>query len=224
MENELKRSGKSLDDYRGSLLKRILNSTGVKSLNRLVTDIGLGRKTSSLVAEKFYDGLQIRESDQNTKIFSELKNNKIDGVQAVFAKCCLPIPGDQIIGHSDTERGIVIHHNRCREVTKYKNKSDRLIPTFWSEESKPHNYACHLKVMCENGPGVLADIASRFTKSNINIISVESKEISKDFTEISIDVEISALVDLKKIMQKVRAMKTVSSCKREINDQKKTNE
>mgnify|MGYP006227303619 FL=1 len=223
LENELKRSGKSLDDYRGSLLKRILNSAGVKSLNRLVTDIGLGRKTSSLVAEKFYDGLQIREADKNTKIFSELKNNKIDGVQAIFAKCCLPIPGDQIIGHSDTERGIVIHHNKCREIAKYKNKSDRLIPTVWSEASKPHNYACHLKVMCENGPGVLADIASRFTTSNINIISVESKEISKDFTEIFIDVEIGSLFELKRIMQKVRSMKTVSSCKREINDQKKTN-
>ena len=57
LENELKRSGKSLDDYRGSLLKESLHSAGVKSLNRLVTDIGLGRKTSSLVAEKFYDGI-----------------------------------------------------------------------------------------------------------------------------------------------------------------------
>ena len=118
----------------------------------------------------------------------------------------------------------MIHHNKCREIAKYKNKSDRvLIPTVWSEASKPHNYACHLKVMCENGPGVLADIASRFTTSNINIISVESKEISKDFTEIFIDVEIGSLFELKKIMQKVRSMKTVSSCKREINDQKKTN-
>ena len=69
LENELKRSGKSLDDYRGSLLKRILNSAGVKSLNRLVTDIGLGRKTSSLVAEKFYDELQIREMIRIQKYF-----------------------------------------------------------------------------------------------------------------------------------------------------------
>ena len=92
MENELKRSGKSLDDYRGSLLKRILNSAGVKSLNRLVTDIGLGRKTSSLVAEKFYDELQIREADKNTKIFSELKNNKIDGVQAFLQNVVYQYP------------------------------------------------------------------------------------------------------------------------------------
>ena len=50
LESELKRSGKALKEYRGNILKSILQKTGVKSLNQLLTDIGLGKKTSTIVA------------------------------------------------------------------------------------------------------------------------------------------------------------------------------
>ena len=75
--------------------------------------------------------------------------------------------------------------------------------------------------MSDNGPGVLADIASTFTKSDINIISVLSKSVGSKLTEFSFDIEIYDLDELKKIMRKVRSMKIVSSCVREINEAKK---
>ena len=107
LESELKRSGKALKEYRGNILKRILKRVGVKSLNQLLTDIGLGRKTSTIVAERFYDGLQIRKDKTNVSKSFELKNNKIDGLTVTYARCCMPIEGDSIVAHLDTERGIV---------------------------------------------------------------------------------------------------------------------
>ena len=76
-------------------------------------------------------------------------------------------------------------------------------------------------MLSESGPGVLADIASTFTKSDINIISVVSKSAGSKLTEFSFDIEITDLGELKKIMQKVRSMKIVSSCVRDINEAKK---
>ena len=58
-------------------------------------------------------------------------------------------------------------------------------------------------------------------RDSINIISVVSKSAGSKLTEFSFDIEIYNLEELKKIMQKVRAMKIVSSCVREINESKK---
>ena len=221
LESELKRSGKPLKEYRGSILRSILKSTGVRSLNQLLTDIGLGRKTSTIVAERFFDGLQIRKDKKKIAKSFELKNNKIDGLTVAYAKCCMPVQGDSIVAHSDTERGIVIHHSRCNEVAPFKQDKDRYIPSFWSKDHKKQARPCHIKVLSESGPGVLADIASTFTKSDINIISVISKSAGSKLTEFSFDIEIYNLEELKKIMRKVRSMKTVTSCVRDINEAKK---
>ena len=197
-----------------------LKRVGVKSLNQLLTDIGLGRKTSTIVAERFYDGLQIRKDKRNAVKSFELKNNKIDGLGVIYAKCCMPIDGDSIVAHSDTERGIVIHHAKCKQVAPFKQDKDRYIPSFWSKNNRRQVRPCHIKVLSESGPGVLADIASTFTKSAINIISVVSKSAGSKLTEFNFDIEIYNLEELKKIMRKVRSMKIVSSCVREINEAK----
>ncbi len=198
LESELKRSGKPLKEYRGSILRSILKSTGVRSLNQLLTDIGLGRKTSTIVAERFFDGLQIRKDKKKIAKSFELRNNKIDGLTVAYAKCCMPVQGDSIVAHSDTERGIVIHHSRCNEVAPFKQDKDRYIPSFWSKDHKKQARPCHIKVLSESGPGVLADIASTFTKSDINIISVISKSAGSKLTEFSFDIEIYNSEELKK--------------------------
>ena len=61
LESELKRGGVSLDQYRGNTMSRILKMIGVRSLNELLTDLGLGKKTGKFVAERFYEGLKYLE-------------------------------------------------------------------------------------------------------------------------------------------------------------------
>ena len=58
---------KSLKEYRGGTLKKILDSIGVTSLNKLMTELGLGKRTGSIIAERFYSGLQIREGIEEPK-------------------------------------------------------------------------------------------------------------------------------------------------------------
>jgi len=92
LETELKRSGIKLSDYKGATLKRVLGSIGVPSLTKLMTDLGLGKKTGNIVAQKFYEGLQIRKNSGDQQISPlRLANKKIEGVSVVFAKCCRPI-------------------------------------------------------------------------------------------------------------------------------------
>jgi guanosine-3',5'-bis(diphosphate) 3'-pyrophosphohydrolase len=192
LESELKRGGVSLDEYRGSRMSRILELIGVKSLNELLTDLGSGKKTGALVAERFFAALKIKKNKNPKLKAMVLSDHQIEGVSVIYAKCCMPIHGDPITAHSDTDRGIVIHHARCRQVAPHRsqNVSPRYFPAMWGSDSKELHYKGHVKIHAEDRPGILADIASVFTKSNLNIVNIQSRDIDAMIIEFIVEVEV----------------------------------
>ena len=226
LESELKRGGVTLDQYRGSKMSRILEMIGVKSLNELLIDLGSGKKTGALVAERFFSALNIRKN-KNLKLKAMvLSDHQIEGVSVIYAKCCMPIHGDPITAHSDTDRGIVIHHARCRQVAPHRshNVSSRYFPSMWGSDSKELHYKAHVKIHAEDKPGILADIASVFTKSNLNIVNIHSRDIDAMIIEFIVEVEVLNTDSLNKLMIKLRSLRFVTSCTRIVNDAKTKNE
>tara|TARA_B100001250_G_scaffold215423_1_gene184840 strand:+ start:2252 stop:4474 length:2223 start_codon:yes stop_codon:yes gene_type:complete len=226
LESELKRGGVTLDQYRGSKMSKILEIIGVKSLNELLTDLGSGKKTGALVAERFFSSLKIKKN-KNSKLKSMvLSDHQIEGVSVIYAKCCMAIHGDPITAHSDTDRGIVIHHARCRQVAPHRshNVSSRYFPAIWGSDSKELHYKGHVKIHAEDRPGILADIASVFTKSNLNIVNIQSREIDAMIIEFVVEVEVLNADSIKKLMVKLRSLRYVTSCSRIVNDAKTKNE
>jgi (p)ppGpp synthase/HD superfamily hydrolase len=136
----------------------------------------------------------------------------------------MPISGDSIIAHSDTERGIVIHHARCQQVAPFKRQDSRYLDANWDEGKDNKSYAAHLQIIAENKIGTLADVISTFTKRGVNIIAVNTKDLDIKFTKCNFEIDIENVEELRKIMQKVRSMKFIESCKRIINDAKTINE
>ena len=226
LESELKRGGVTLDQYRGSKMSRILEMIGVKSLNELLTDLGSGKKTGVLVAERFFSGLKIRKNKNPKLKAMVLSDHQIEGVSVIYAKCCMPIHGDPITAHSDTDRGIVIHHARCRQVAPHRshNISSRYFPAMWGSDSKELHYKGHVKIHAEDRPGILADIASVFTKSNLNIVNIQSRDIDAMIIEFVVEVEVLNTDSLNKLMVKLRSLRYVTSCSRIVNDTKTKNE
>ena len=219
LESELQRSGKSLEDYRGGTLKRVLDSIGVTSLNKLLIELGSGKRTGNIVAERFYSGLKIRKDSDNKKIKPVfISDNHIEGVSVVFAKCCHPIYEDPAIAHSDTERGIVIHHKRCKQVAPFISKDPRYIPAKWAKNTKTHLYTAKINIVTVDEIGVLAEIVSVFTKAGINIEQIHTKNIDSTFAAFEMEVDVENQEELKYIMQKLRTKKITSSCTRLINE------
>jgi guanosine-3',5'-bis(diphosphate) 3'-pyrophosphohydrolase len=219
LESELQRSGKSLKDYRGSTLKRVLDSIGVTSLNKLLIELGSGKRTGNIVAERFYSGLKIRKDIDNKKIKPVfISDNHIEGVSVVFAKCCHPVFQDPAIAHSDTERGIVIHHKKCKQVAPFISKDPRYIPAKWTTNLKTHMYTAKINIVTVDEIGVMAEVVSVFTKTGINIKHVETKNIDNNFTAFEMEVNVESREELKFVMQKMRAKRITSSCTRLINE------
>lgn len=219
LETELKRSGIKLSDYKGATLKRVLGSIGVPSLTKLMTDLGLGKKTGNIVAQKFYEGLQIRKNSGDQQISPlRLANKKIEGVSVVFAKCCRPILDDEIIAHSDTERGIVIHHKICKQVVPFLAKDTRYQIALWDAATSNHLYIAKLKIISENKVGVLSDVLSIFTREGVNVVFVNTNAIDATFANIELEIEINDNKHLNILIDKVNAKKFVSNCSRQINE------
>jgi guanosine-3',5'-bis(diphosphate) 3'-pyrophosphohydrolase len=219
LETELKRSGIKLSDYKGATLKRVLGSIGVPSLTKLMTDLGLGKKTGNIVAQKFYEGLQIRKNSGDQQISPlRLANKKIEGVSVVFAKCCRPILDDEIIAHSDTERGIVIHHKICKQVVPFLAKDTRYQMALWDAATNNHLYIAKLKIISENKVGVLSDVLSIFTREGVNVVFVNTNAIDATFANIELEIEINDNKHLNILIDKVNAKKFVSNCSRQINE------
>ena len=226
LESELKRGGVSLSEYPGKALSRILEVIGVKSLSALLTDLGSGKKTGALVAERFFEGLNISKDKSISIQAMVLADHQIEGVSVIYAKCCMPIHGDPITAHSDTDRGIVIHHSSCRQVTPHRSNtlSARYLSAIWGTNKVERHYTGHLKIHAEDRPGILADIASSFTKANLNIVNINSRDIDAKIIEFIVEAEVLNAESLSKLMIKLRSLKYVTSCSRIINDTKSKNE
>ena len=79
-------------------------------------------------------------------------------------------------------------------------------------------------MLVEDRPGILADIASIFATQKVNIMSVNSKDIDAVIQEFLFEAEFSSIEMAKKLMIKVRALKSVTSCTRIVNDERSKNE
>ena len=226
LESELKRGGVSLAEYPRNTLSRILEVIGAKSLSALLTDLGSGKKTGVLVAERFFEGLNISKDKSISIQAMVLADHQIEGVSVIYAKCCMPIHGDPITAHSDTDRGIVVHHSSCRQVTPHRSNtlSARYLAAIWGTNKIERHYIGHLKIHAEDRPGILADIASAFTKANLNIVNINSRDIDAKIIEFIVEAEVLNTESLRKLMIKLRSLKYVTSCSRIINDTKSKNE
>ena len=226
LESELKRGGVSLAEYPRNTLSRILEVIGAKSLSALLTDLGSGKKTGVLVAERFFEGLNISKGKSISIQAMVLADHQIEGVSVIYAKCCMPIHGDPITAHSDTDRGIVVHHSSCRQVTPHRSNtlSARYLAAIWGTNKIERHYIGHLKIHAEDRPGILADIASAFTKANLNIVNINSRDIDAKIIEFIVEAEVLNTESLRKLMIKLKSLKYVTSCSRIINDTKSKNE
>ncbi|MBL8613708.1 MAG: bifunctional (p)ppGpp synthetase/guanosine-3',5'-bis(diphosphate) 3'-pyrophosphohydrolase [Myxococcales bacterium] len=95
-----------------------------------------------------------------------IKLNGIDDVLVRYAKCCNPLPGDDILGFITRGRGITIHRRGCPKA--FDTDPERRVEIAWDSKAKI-NRAVQLKVVTANRPGILATVGHTFSAQGINI-------------------------------------------------------
>ena len=197
-------------------LRGVLNNIGVRSLNRLLEEIGLGLRVGNIVAQQFIGFLKETDNIESKNIVP-LEITGSEGLIVNYAPCCKPIPGDSVIGHFTAERGLVVHQERCKNILSVREDPQQCFPVNWGEPSG-RTFTAQIKVVARDEPGLLANLASVITGQETNISSIQTTEISTGMHEFVLHLEVSDRLHLSKILRKIRSLKSIDSVTR-IHDQ-----
>ena len=134
-----------------------------------------------------------------------------------IARCCKPVPGDEISGYITKGRGISIHRKDCPNILRYINQSpERLIDVEWaSNEAEPQAYPVDVQITAFDRQGLLSDVATLLSTEKVNIIAVNTLSDKKNYTaSMVLTMEIEDLGRLSKILSKINSLPNVLNVKR----------
>lgn len=131
-----------------------------------------------------------------------------------YAKCCNPIPGDQVIGYVTIGEGIKIHRKDCKNlINMVKSGEDRLVPVTWPKTSDTY-FVAGISIRGDDMPGILKDISNSITTyQNTNIKSVNIYTQDSLFKG-TITVYVKDLDHLNKLIERLKKNKGIFSVER----------
>lgn len=126
------------------------------------------------------------------------------------AKCCNPIPGDEVVGYVTRGRGIMIHRKVCPNALSYQtHEPERLIPYEWPPDG--NLYQVDLKIISVNRQGLLMDVSTIFGESKTNISAARVKTLPNHTAEIEVSIDVNDTEHLAHIMTKISNFSDVIS-------------
>ncbi|MDH5765456.1 MAG: bifunctional (p)ppGpp synthetase/guanosine-3',5'-bis(diphosphate) 3'-pyrophosphohydrolase [Gammaproteobacteria bacterium] len=198
-----------LEDLPEKIFDDLVIEYGYDSVNELLEDIGLGNRPASLIVRRLFpmddDSLEQRPSE--IKSLTPLDIKGTEGMVVSYAKCCYPIPGDQILGVLSKGRGIVIHQQGCNNIAS-EQLTDRAIDVKWDDEVK-NEFSCLIYLDVRNERGVLARLATVISDEAANIEHVEVEDKDGVTTTISFLISLHGRKHLANIMRRLRRVQAV---------------
>ncbi len=135
---------------------------------------------------------------------------------AYLAKCCNPLPGEEIVGYITRGRGVSVHSVDCPNVKNLLYHPEREIEVQWDRE-RDSLYQVSLLLETENQPGLLARLTEVITKADSNITQIEAETHETGRASISIICELRHRKQLEKLMRDLRAISGVLRVDRQMN-------
>ncbi|UDG80077.1 bifunctional GTP diphosphokinase/guanosine-3',5'-bis pyrophosphate 3'-pyrophosphohydrolase [Candidatus Steffania adelgidicola] len=190
-----------------------LDRMKLATLEDLLAEIGLGNAMSLVIAKN----LQGKRSNlSRSSSPNKLPIKGADGMLITFAKCCRPIPGDLIIAHISPGKGLVIHHECCRNIRSHQKEPGRFMPVEWEIVNK-QDFTAEIKVAMFNYQGALAHLTASINAANSNIQSLNTEEKNGRVYTACIRLTTDDRNHLAKIMRKIRIIPDVIKVHRNRN-------
>ena len=140
----------------------------------MAADRVLGLLPASLAASQIA-GLATDETQDDADARKPLAVGD-SGMVLSYGRCCLPIPGDDIVGFMSVGRGIVIHRAECRNLAEFRNHPSRWVPVDWKNRSGDQ-FLTEIQVRTMDRVGVLAEVSGTISsqQSNIEYVQVNTE-------------------------------------------------
>ena len=224
------------------LLPAILHRMSLSSLEDLYAAIGYGGVTATKTANRLRDDLQKAHKNSQAKTPLDKLNEAAErrteqkraqkprAVQGVlvagldnclikFARCCTPVPGDDIVGFITRGYGVSVHRADCVNHVNGRLDPDgggRWIGVSWAEETND-SYSTTLKINSKDRNGLVMDIATALTSINAKVHSLMARDVGGGNALTTVTLEVKNLYDLQLIINRIQAISGVSEVSRNAN-------
>jgi guanosine-3',5'-bis(diphosphate) 3'-pyrophosphohydrolase len=184
LEQGLKKQSLPYKKLVGSaVLAQVIRETGFKKAEDFYVALGSGKVPVGQIVNKVLNRLKTEEVAQEEAV--PLKAPKagraiaggdlgirVKGVEDVLvrlAKCCTPVPGDEIVGYISMGKGITIHRADCSNVKALRRNPERFTPVDW-DGGATHSFLVQIAVDSWDRPRLLEDVARTFAEHGANIV------------------------------------------------------
>ncbi len=222
-ERVLKRHSLSLKKLiKSGQIKAILHKLHCNSLQDLLVRVGSGKVTSKqLVTIVFPERTEPEEQeDKGKEIPTSLPTGKesddainIDGINDMMiriSQCCMPMPGEDIMGFITAGRGISVHKSTCANLLN--TDPQRWLKVRWNDTKGSHRAQLH--VIAQDNKGLLADLCNVLSDADANIVTIDAHSSKDRVAHLSLIVEVVSLDHLSTVLQRIRQLSGVMEAKR----------
>lgn len=200
-------------------IKFMLKKCNFNTIEECYENIGFGSmsplKVINRLVEAYEDSIKNDDDIKDIKIVSKKNKIKSDDLVEVeninnclvkFAKCCMPIPGDEIIGYITFSNGVSIHRKDCKNLNSLDIKS-RTINVKWRAKTKA-SFITYIRIKANERDGILTDILKTFKDLKIDITEINTKvtQDRENITNVAISIQ-----DIEKLQSAIKALKKIDS-------------
>jgi GTP pyrophosphokinase len=188
-------------------VESVLKSYELADIEELYMSIGVGSRLAPLVARHFLS--EKVESDGEPHETLPLAVEGTEGLVVDYAKCCHPLPGDEICGYVSVGRGIVIHRLDCRHAHHNRSSTQERIALVWSPNVSG-DFIAELRLKAQDRRGLLASVAAEIASAQSSIESIQMPDRSgSDVVEMRFLLTVRDRDHLARVMRRLRRREAV---------------
>ena len=231
IEKEFRRNNINLDEEElPKFLDEVARRQKFPNVEEFYAAIGYGGIAISKIMPRIKDDYQrIYKTDEASKIEKAIAKTKrerktssgviiedLDECLVKFARCCNPLPGDEIVGFVTRGYGVSVHKKDCINVVNAMDSdstSGRWVKARW-ENTPTERYMSTIEITANDRGGLLADVSIALLNMKIPIHTLNAKECRDGMASIKLTVEVGSLEQLTKVMEKFRSLNGVTRVER----------
>lgn len=191
-------------------LERGARDAGVKSVEELYADIGLGKRLAPVAARTI--ALQFASKSAAALMTprpAPLLVHGNEGSAVQYSACCRPLPGDRIQGHLRGGHGLALHREDCKSAARQRVRdAERWIEVLWAEDITG-NFQCEVEMVLGDQRGALARVAAELASTDANIVHIAMDEQAAGTANLRLILQIKSRVHLAQVIRQLRRMPEV---------------
>ena len=190
--------------------------------------IGYGGVILSKIMQRAKDLYNARNADKIQETDEEIMNRSInrrrkggvvvegiDNCLIKFAKCCNPLPGDDIIGFITRGYGVSVHKKDCMNVVNsLESEKERWINVYWASGTESESYNATIDIIAEDRTALIADITSSIAASRLPIRQITAHQLKNGNGNVIVTVEVASLEQLNALINRICKIQGVISAER----------